>query len=491
MRKTKIIASALMMCLFLVPPMGEAKKKSCKKKTRHAVQRVASDPVPALTGAIGLQRIVDEMNRHATAGVAVESLRTRELIYQKDANQFFSPASNMKVITAFAALKFLGPNFTYHTRLMTDSQATVNNGVLEGNLYLQYSGDPTLQLEDIDKLFNQLTARGIHAVRGRLMVDTSRYVDEGISPGTESNDQAYCYGAPISTATINRNCVSFKMVPTETGKLARLEFPYNVPLKISNNVVTRGARYCHYSFKMLPDGSYALTGCVRQPASFTIALPAGSRYGESAASALLARNGVNVIGNELPVASESQMQMLADAHSAPLSTLVVDMMKRSDNLIANALFKTVGALYNRAPATWENSGAAVRTILKENHVDTAGMQVIDGSGLSRDNRVTPLQLLQVLTVAYNDPAVAPTYLQALPVGGLNGTLRNRLGTRDIIGKVKAKTGTMHGVSSLSGYVEGNSGEILAFSIIVNDFNGGVYIYHTLQDKLCRVMRMSY
>ncbi|MBI5448603.1 MAG: D-alanyl-D-alanine carboxypeptidase/D-alanyl-D-alanine-endopeptidase [Gammaproteobacteria bacterium] len=493
----KVIMSIVMVGLLLVQGVGEAKKKKAcvrHKKTHRVARVVSNQAVPLLAGSIGLQRIVDEMNRHASAGVAIQSLRTGDIIYQQHANQFFSPASNMKVITAFAALKFLGPNFVYHTRLMTEQQARINQGVLEGNLYLQYSGDPTLQLSDINALFSQLTARGIYAIRGQLMVDASRYADEGIPPGTEQHDQAYCYGAPVSTAIINQNCLSFKMYPGKTGEKARLEFPYGVPLTVSNQVVTRATHYCHYSFKPQPGGTYALSGSIRahaSPVAFTVTISPGSHYGESAAATLLARNGIRVMGESLPAVTESNMQLIADAHSAPLSVLVVDMMKHSNNMIANALFKTIGALYHQTSANWENSSTAVVAILKSSGVDVAGMHILDGAGLSRDNRVTPMQLLQVLAAAYHDPNVSPSYLQALPIGGLDGTLRHRLGTRDVIGKVQAKTGTMHDVSSLSGYVEGNSGEILTFSIIVNDFNGGIYFYHALQDKLCRVMRVSY
>lgn len=496
MRKIKILAS-IMMVLVLISPMTEAKKKKSKKPVKKhpaPVSRCAREDAVPLLGSFGLQRIVDEMNRKASSGVVVQSMRTKELLYQQNANQLFSPASNMKVITAYAALKFLGPNFVYYTRLMTDPGVMVNNGVLEGNLYLQYSGDPTLQLSDLDQLFNQLVQRGIHTIRGRLMVDTSRYASEGSSPGTLESDESYCYGAPVSTAILERNCVTFKISPTQVGRAAQVVFPYNVNLPINNHVVTRSSGRCHPTLQVQADGRYSIEGCTNAKsagvAMTAVVLP-DSHFGEQAAASMLARKGIQVLGNNLPSAAEPEMQVIASYHSAPLSILVVDMMKRSDNLIANTLYKTVGAVYHQAPATWQNSGEAVRDILKTNQVNTQGMIIMDGSGLSRENRVTPRQLVEVLIAAYQDPQVAPVYLQALPVGGLDGTLKHRMGMRDVIGKVKAKTGTMAGVSSLSGYVETSTGELLVFSIIVNDFNGGAYVYRSLQDRLCRVMRLSY
>lgn len=496
MRKSKIVASLLML-LVLISPISEAKKKKVKKTAKrpvpHHIKCSNIEPVPLL-GAFGMQSIVNEMNRKANAGVVVKSLSSGQILYQQHANEAMTPASNMKVITGYAALKFLGPNYRFQTRLMTDAGSRVVEGVLEGNLYLQYSGDPSLQLSDLDHLFDTLNTHGIHAIRGRLLIDTSRFVNEGSSPGTVESDESYCYGAPVSTAILERNCLTFKIAPTRAGQTAQVVFPYNVPLPVNNHVITKSSRHCHPNLLTQADGRYHLEGCVSsasQAVSMTAVVMPDSHFGEQAAARMVAKKGIQVLGECLPVASVETLQVLEGHVSAPLSSLVVEMMKRSDNLIANTLYKTVGALYHHQSATWQSSGEAVKAILHEAGVDTNGMVIIDGSGLSRDNRLTPMQLIQVLMAAYQDPEVSPYFLQALPVGGLDGTLKHRMGMKDVIGKVKAKTGTMQGVSSLSGYVETNTGELLVFSIIVNDFSGGAYVYRSLQDRFCRVMRLSY
>ena len=205
---------------------------------------------------------------------------------------------------------------------------------------------------------------------------------------------------------------------------------------------------------------------------------------------MLNRAGITVRSGTV-ISNGKDLKLIASHDSAPLSVLVVQMMKKSDNLIANSLFKTVGAHYSQTMASWQSSAAAEKDILTKSGVDTQGMVIIDGSGLSRDNRVSPDQFSQVLLAAYRDPRIFQDYLQALPVGGMNGTLRNRLGSRDIIGKVKAKTGSMHGISSLSGYVETKNGKTLAFSIVVNGFVGALYPYRSMEDKLCRVLNAQY
>ncbi|OGT76257.1 MAG: D-alanyl-D-alanine carboxypeptidase/D-alanyl-D-alanine-endopeptidase [Gammaproteobacteria bacterium RIFCSPLOWO2_12_FULL_38_14] len=475
---------------------AEAKKKHHKhaRKHRHCARGAVYDPLKGLTGPLGLQRVVEEMNRHAVSGVLVESLQTGQILYENAANQLFMPASNMKVITSFAALKFLGMEYVYHTRLMTENTATISQGVLNGNLYLEYEGDPSLKLSDLNALFRDLAEQGVHVIRGKFFVDTSRFVSERVSPGTELTDQQYCYAAPITTDILNRNCISFRILPSKIGSFARVQGPYDIPSPLENEVVTKGNRHCHVGFETLLDGNYILTGCVhphsKKGVDLTVPLPPESHFGRDAAVTLLGRYGIQV-KNEDIVSSDGMLQALAVHRSEPLSKLVFDMMKHSDNVIADALFKTVGALYYHRPASWKSSSDAVREILKQNSINTEGMQIRDGSGLSRENLVTPSQLLSVLVAAYRDPVISSLYVEALPASGLNGTLRRRLGTRDIIGKVKAKTGTMQGISSLSGFVEGHSGEMVVFSIIVNDFTGGLYAYHYLQDKLCQVVRASY
>ncbi len=489
MKKFSWILTGLLSIGFILPAVSHAAEK--KKRYRNDLA-TASTP---FAGAFSLQQIVADMNRRAVVGVVVRSLQTGKSLYDKNAAQVFTPASNMKVITAFAALKFLGPDFIYRTRLMTDTPGVaIENGVLKGNLYLKYDGDPTLDLDDLNNLFGQLSQKGIRAIQGNFYVDTSLYDTQGVAPGTEAKDQGYCYGAPVGAAILNRNCLTFKLYPGQIGAPARLSLPYGINLPIVNSVVTSSGRSCALRAKQSGNGKLVLDGCVssrRRSVDFTVPIPANCGYGEVAASTLLSRNGIKALRNNLPTYQESDLYLIAEHTSKPLADLVLQMMKKSDNLIANTLFKTIGAKYNHQPATWQNSGNAVMEILKKNDIDVTKMRAIDGSGLSRDNRVTPDQLAQVLIAAQKDPVIANVYLKALPVGGLNGTLKYRLGTKDVIGKVKAKTGSMHGISSLSGYVETQSGEILVFSIIVNDFVGGLYQYRAMEDKLCRVLRARY
>lgn len=463
---------------------------SCASSTHHSHKKAAPDMMA--NERVNLDQMVGGICRRASTGVFAQSLKSGKTLYTYKADTPFSPASNMKTITAYAALKYLGPDFRFHTQLLTDG-VMAPNGVLAGNLYVKFDGDPSLQLQDLNTMVDQLSALNIHTVQGHLVIDSSRFDAEGASPGTVDTDRRYCYGAPVEAVILNENCLSMRLLPaTRVGDPARLDLPYGMILPSISTVSTSSNRNCHLA--MMPDshGDYRVSGCVSanaKPASLTVPVPEGSKLGEAAMIALLQRHQISIVGDSRYTVdgTKSAMKVLVDLPSKTLAELVVPMMKNSDNLFANTLFKTIGSRYHQQPGTWQNSAAAVKAILQANGVDTASMVIIDGSGLSRNNLVSARQFVQVLQAAHRDPAISDVYFNALPVGGMNGTLKHRLGFHDTIGKVHAKTGSMKGVSTLSGYIETKNDDLILFSILVNDFNGSLYQYRSFEDSACRYL----
>src|SRR5262249_31002082 len=150
--------------------------------------------------------------------------------------------------------------------------------------------------------------------------------------------------------------------------------------------------------------------------------------------------------------------------------LINEMLKKSDNVIAGAIFKKLGQLYTHRPGSWENGSLAVSEILsKRAGVDTTGLRILDGSGLSPDNLAKPAQMMQVLNFAYHHDLTSDPFISALPIAGIDGTLKHRMG--NIARKVRAKTGTISGVVSLAGYATSADKEPLAFVIIINGTRG--------------------
>lgn len=441
-----------------------------------------------------LDTIIAAAHSKATIGVMVQSMQTGKVLYQKNANELLIPASNLKLFTAYTALSQLGSDFHFQTEFLTDA-SSIKNGMIDGSLYAKFRGDPVLSLDDLSRMVAELSHQGVMQIRGNILVDNTLYDRRGISPGTVPEDQNYCYAAPVDALILNRNCLSVFLSPAKRiGQLAHLMFPHQVAIPIRNNVVTKNGR-CHLKLTPLNNQEYELSGCVRprnQKLGMSIALLDSREYGQNAMLALLQRYGIRFAGNVLPIHQETQrLHVLVSHDSKPLNELVFDMMKHSDNLIANSLYKQIGANYFNQAGSWENSGQAIYRILTQQHrMDLRKMVMIDGSGLSRYNLTTPAQFVQLLNVAYHDNRVAAPFITSLPVGGLNGTLRHRMLSSDMRGRVHAKTGTMKGVSALSGYIETTGHEILAFSIIVNNFKGSAGRFRILEDKICKALSVA-
>jgi D-alanyl-D-alanine carboxypeptidase/D-alanyl-D-alanine-endopeptidase (penicillin-binding protein 4) len=444
----------------------------------------------------GIDNLLANLQGRANVGIIVQSMRTGQVLYQKNASELLVPASNLKLFTAYAALARLGPNFRYQTQFLTDAPGGIHDGALEGNLYAKFSGDPEFDLDDLTEMVANLKHLGLHTVRGNLFVDNSNYQREGFSPGTVPEDKNYCYAAPVDALILDNNCASVTLLPgKQVGAPARLIFPKGIQVPMRNNVVTR--RYGPCGLRLTDDGTgYELTGCVRthhRAAGISFPLQNSKPYGEAAIRSLLQKYGIQITGAVQPSAINlpRPLHLLSAHYSRPLSDLVFHMLKTSDNLIANSLFKQVGAHYFNEPGSWNNGGKAVYQILTDRgSLNLSNMVMVDGSGLSRYNLVSPWQISQLLTAAYRDNSLATPFISSLPIGGINGTLKHRMGTRDMIGRVRAKTGTMKGVSSLSGYIQTTNQDVLVFSIIVNDFRGSAARFRLLEDRICRVLSSS-
>jgi serine-type D-Ala-D-Ala carboxypeptidase/endopeptidase (penicillin-binding protein 4) len=445
-----------------------------------------------------LNELIAKRQGKAHIAVVAQSLSSGAMVYQKNASQLLVPASSLKILTAYAALRQLGPDYTYKTQLLTDTKQPVTNGVLRGNLYIKFAGDPDLTTEDVDQLFATMREQGIKTISGSLMIDDGQYDNVGIAPGTVFSDKYYCYGVPIDAMNLNRNCVNMTIKPAQkAGQRAQVIFMDNIPLLVDNNVITQGGgkKTCGVSIRFNEENQrYQLNGCIKQkgrPISVRVVIN-NKQYGRTAVTALAQRNGIRVQGGVKKVPAGPSLKVLATHDSEPVKKLVFTMLKKSDNLIANALFKTVGASYFKQPGSWDYGSKAVRALLTaKQSVNTSGMAVIDGSGLSRFNQISAIQLTQILKQAWNDPDVADYFFDGLPTSGMQGgSLKRRMGTRDMLGKVKAKTGTMKGVTALAGYVQTHKQEVLAFSIIVNGYSGSSAQFRQLQDQICQILRMA-
>lgn len=487
----RLLLVATLACLLPLATFANTTTKHKHNKRAAAQPTVASN----LTATQAINSIIAHAPSNVDVGVFVKDLNTGQIVYAKNSDRNFVPASTLKVFTAIAALSYLGPHYRYQTMMATDTN-NLQNGVLPGNLYVQFTGDPTLSSTDLANMVQQLKRAGIDRINGHVYIDGNALGKPGFGPGWAWDDTTICYSAPVSAVVINHNCFGVQVVPgknldSPTMVQGLSNFPF---AQITNTAITRSgySANCPLTLTGSPDNHYYLDGCLplkAGPQYLSIAVQNPPQAAVTQISAMLARQGITV-GRSVEIGhTNATLYRIASHSSDPLVLLIKHMLKVSDNIYANTLFKTLGHAYANAPASWYNSSLAMKQIL----INTAGVnlnhaKIVDGSGLSRYNLVTPSQLVSALDYAFHKfPA---DYQNLLPISGIDGTLKYRMGTKNTIGRIHAKTGTLQDMTNLAGYIKAANGHTLAFAILVNNTPKPVHAYQIVANNICTYLATS-
>ena len=412
-----------------------------------------------------IQQYVDNVGtwRKPVVGICVETLDTGEVIYGKNLNRPMVPASNLKVVTTAAALALLGPKFQFETSLWGNMPD--ENGVMEGNLYLRGTGDPTFMepftnnpTEVYSKMAQVLKKRGIKVINGDVVGDDSAFDREFLGRGWKPRYLLYEYAAPAGALSINANTI-------------RLVIKKGVPRMIPSNgyiqlvAKKKNQRSVYVTRKLGTDRVYiygSSPGNVYR--NLTINNP--SKLAISAFAKILKANGIKITGR-VRLIDHKDSDYMQKTHkvcfhlSTPLGKIVREINKESDNVCAQHVFKAI-SYFVKGKGTCDNSNEAIREFLKAAGINASGLRMADGSGLSEYNRITPKQLCEILRYMYSHPH-GKLFYKSLPVAGKDGTLAYRMSGLN----VHAKTGSLKGHIALSGYVKTNAKQILVFSIMTN------------------------
>ena len=424
-------------------------------------------------------------------GALVYSLDSGDTILALSPDSALAPASNLKLLTTAAALHRLGPDYRFHTYVL--STAAVRDGVLDGDLTLYGTGDPGIsdrffgrKDEVFQRLIDQLESAGISEISGDLVADASFFPGPLRSEGWEPEDLNEHFTAGVSALSFNENVVSFRIRPSGAGSPPLVEtIPPHSALEVRNDAMTVSGR-ARPRLAILredPLGPVRITGRLAQNSrdvwrQMTVAVPADF-VGASFQAALEGR-GITVRGEtrrvELPVESVVKRlsapalnrpgaRILARHTSQPLSEYLAVVNKESNNLFSELIFRAVGRA-DSGLGSPHASSEAVRGSLLALGIDTSGLQQYDGSGLSSENRVSAATFVDLFRRMSAGP-FWPPFWASLPRAGTRGEL-GRMYRSAAAGNLRAKTGTIEGVSALSGVVRSRDGERLAFSLIVND-----------------------
>ena len=470
-----------------VPPRTPPKPSKSVQRLQAEIDATLNDPFIA----------------SSNVGVKIVSLETGEVLYEKDAEKLYHPASTMKLITAAAALVKLSPNHRFHTKLYMDH---LEDSQISRNIYLKGRGDPVFDSNDLEKMVERLVEMDIKELQGDIVVDETYFDAVRWGKGWMWDDGPIGgYYPHLSALTINRNGVLVRISPgTKVGDSVRVHLhPPTQYMKIVNEATTVGHSEKTRLTIERKDGSaeenvlmvggvmaIGQAGMNRRVDVLDPALYCGTLLRE-----MLAKRGVTLQGKvrygEVP---EGTAEIITHV-SPPLSRIVWEMNKPSDNLIAELLLKTIGAELRGAPGTAKKGLGAISNLLGEIGVDRGYYTFADGSGVSRYNLVTASLLTDLLIYMFHNFTVMPEYLASLPVGGVDGTLTRRMRGMSAEGILRAKTGTLRGLTALAGYTTTADGETVAFAIIVSNYLGSASPRRTLQDKIGDILtqfsRQSY
>ena len=447
-----------------------------------------SNPLEALRYDIG-QVLADSIFIPSQASVKVVSLDTKEVLFEHNSKLLMRPASNMKLLTSSASLSVLGLQHQFRTAVLADSVS--NDGSLCTNLFLKGYGDPDLVSTDLDSLAFLVQQHGLKSVTGGIVADISYYDDISWGYGWNWDDEPYSYAAFISPLSVNDNCIAVTVTPGDSsGKAVHVSIhPASSYITVLNKATTVTDSVVHplvvsRLFKehlntVIVEGEMKQGGRTieRQISVWKPELYAATLFQEA-----LERRGISV-GAKPAVGTAPQTSRELASYSRNIVPVLVNLNKVSDNLSAEMMLKTISAVTDKAPGSAQGGVYAVHRFLSTFGIDTTTYQLADGSGLSFYNLLSAEMIIQLLQGMAQQKELFPTFLQSLPIAGVDGTIRTRMRQTPAQGNLRAKTGTINGVSSLSGYVQTLDGEKLAFAMTMQNFTLPTRLYQRAQDKI--------
>ena len=428
-----------------------------------------------------INRLLIDSQKEASIGIDVRLLETGESIYNYHKSKLFTPASNAKLYTSGAALISLGLKYQFKTLIYQQGN----------NLTIKGGGDPDLTSEDLDSLAKLISLK--FETIDTLIADESFFDLNQYGPGWMWDEGPWWHAAPVSALSLNDNCLTFFITPERTGSPVRIETsPSTHYVKIVNKSTTVSDSIDLKKFSINRDwknqtNTFTITG--RKVQSFkTDTLQRNIENPALFTATVLAKmlEGYKVPVNHIKTRKtpESAIPLFSN-FSKPLLDLNKEMMFESHNLSAEILTKMISTK-DSLPGNWKVGLEVMKSLLADSAgIDTSKIKLADGSGLSRYNLSSAQSFTQFLAYIYQSKYREP-FVSSLPYGGSISTLEDRLVNTG--SDIRAKSGSLSGVSCLSGYIFSKRYGPLAFSILINGFTGSSLPYKQLQDKIVTLLR---
>lgn len=447
--------------LLLLSPLAAMAVQSDREALRKAVEQLLAQP-PLSNARVSMQ---------------VESLDDGQVVYSRNADDLLNPASNTKLVTAAAGLLRLGPEYRFTTDYLADKP--IQRGRIS-TLYVKGRGDPSVTTERLDGLVSDLWHRGVRSV-GEIVLDDSFFDREQFGPGWEQEVSDKAWAAGVGALSLNHNSVAIYISAGDRlGARARVEVEpdardyfvvdgrvttvrANGRRKLRPHTVAEGDRT-----RIVVEGRIPLHA---QTAVMFRRVGDPTFYYGQTLRMLLRQRGIRVTGRVKRGAAPPAAVLIQSYDSAELAAIIRDMNKISSNFIAEMVVKTLGAELKGTPGSWAKGLEVEEDLLGELGIPRGTYVLKNGSGLNDTNRFTARQLATLLQAVWKRFPVASEFVSSLGIAARDGTMRLRMEGTDAAGRLRAKTGTLEGVTALSGYVQSLGGERFVFSVMVNDWSG--------------------
>ncbi|PID61395.1 MAG: D-alanyl-D-alanine carboxypeptidase/D-alanyl-D-alanine-endopeptidase [Ignavibacteriae bacterium] len=445
-------------------------------------------------------KIEDEINKileeqffqSSVLSINIFDLSSEEYLYSKNNKLLLRPASNMKIITSATALEYLGPDYefetsVYHTGIIMDS-------ICYGDVIVKGGFDPDFITEDLDTLIFALKDFGIKEIRGNIYGDVSLMDSLFWGAGWMWDDDPYSFAPYMSPLIINDLSIEISYEPGFIGKPAKINLiPKTDFFDITNTSVTtkEDTSNLEITRAWINRGNELI---ISGDLSYKAELDTVKRnivnpeyYFLYLMKEKILQQGIEFIGL-LDTLTLPEYSKLIYSKKRKFSEVITDLNKESDNLSAEMTLRAIGLKYYGKTASAKKGVHIIDSMITKIGLDPENYSIVDGSGLSTYNLITTELVLEILKyLYYNEPENYEILKKSFPIAGVDGTLKNRMKQTSSYKNVRAKTGTLTGASSLSGYLTSADGHDIAFSMFVQNYVGSAKTARAFQDKICNFL----
>lgn len=435
-----------------------------------------------------LNNIINKIPSSTKASIYIINANTGESLFEKNINTSMIPASNTKLFTTAVGLNLMGPKHVFETKILIDD-ADIENGKIDGNLYIKGFGHSTFTTNDLDSLVSEIKDLGIKLITGSIIGDDTYIDDLYIRDDWIMHEKANVRLPPVSALVLNKN--QFVITLTSNGKIGS-KLGYSIKPACSFIDVIMKAEVTRTRtrprIRSSQDGNkikVTVTGGLRKrktSRSYVVNIANPPLYIASLLKDHLQAAGIKVLGKPDKGIAPIQNRVIASV-GIQLDSLIALTNKNSNNYLAECLFKTIGAYYSGEQGNSFYATQAILSSFDDDFIIDDETAVVDGSGISRFNTITTGSIVRLLKYIFNNESLYNNFYHSLAISGVDGTLKDRPVNKFIKGNFHGKTGTLNGVTALSGYLTSRKNNTYIISIIMEFKSKGSRFHKNLEDQI--------